>query len=472
MRRNAPLKYIWYGDDFTGASDTLATFASAGLRALLCLGVPDADRLAALGELDALGIAGAARTMSPKAMISELEPIGRFAAAAGVPLLHYKCCSTFDSSPTTGSLGAAMRILRRHVRNRFTPVIGGQPNLERYCAFGNLFAAAGQGGDVARLDRHPTMSRHPSTPMGEADLRLHLGAQGVANMDLVDWRALICASKDELDALIEASLADESDAVLFDVLEDSHLARIGELIWRRATQETLLAFGASSVAQAIISYWRQIGWAPEAPQEATVLPADGPVFALVGSRSPVTARQAAVALGSVDGFYCGVGLNVSRQNGRLLDIEEQASTCARLLNQGHSVLAYLGPVAEGGPPPIEVAQACGQLLKGVLARAPKVRRVGVAGGDTSSLAVEALGIWGLGFVGPLAPGVSLTRAHADDPRLDGLELMLKGGQMGPNNVFERLLRGTANAAQEPDSTLTPPNDVTRPSLSNTICVAS
>jgi uncharacterized protein YgbK (DUF1537 family) len=472
MTGNAALKYIWYGDDFTGASDTLATFASAGLRALLCLGLPDADRLAAVGELDAIGIAGAARTMPPEAMIAELEPVGQYAATAGVPLLHYKCCSTFDSSPTTGSLGAAMRILKRHVRNRFTPVIGGQPNLERYCAFGNLFAAAGQGGDVARLDRHPTMSRHPSTPMGEADLRRHLGAQGVANTDLVDWRALTRASKDELDALIDGSVAGDRDAVLFDALDDLHLARIGELIWRRATRESLLALGASSVAQAIISYWRQIGWAPEAPQEAPVLPVDGPVFALVGSRSPVTARQAAVALGSVDGFYCGVGLNVSRQNGRLLDIEEQASTCARLLNQGHSVLAYLQPVAGGGPPPIEVARACGQLLKGVLARAPNVRRIGIAGGDTSSMAVESLGIWALGFVGTLAPGVSLTRAHADDPRLHGLELMLKGGQMGPNDIFERLLCGTANAAQEPDSTLTPPKDVTRPSLSNTIWVAS
>jgi 3-oxoisoapionate kinase len=472
MTKNAPLKYIWYGDDFTGASDTLGTFASAGLRALLCLGVPAADRLAALGDMDAVGIAGAARTMSPRAMPAELEPVGRYAAARGVPLLHYKCCSTFDSSPTTGSLGAAMRILKRHVSNRFMPVIGGQPNLERYCAFGNLFAAAGQGGDIVRLDRHPTMSRHPSTPMEEADLRLHLGAQGVANIDLVDWRALTRASKDELDALIDASIADDGDAVLFDVLDDSHLARIGELLWSRARQEPLLAVGASSVAQATISYWRQIGWAPEAPQQAGVQAAEGPVFALIGSRSPVTARQATVALGSVDGFYCGVGLNVSRRNGHLADFDEQAATCARLLNQGHSVLAYLGPVAEGGPAPIDVARSCGQFLKQVLTRAPKVRRVGIAGGDTSSMAVEALGVWGLGFVGTLARGVSLARAYADDPRLDGIELMLKGGQMGPNDIFELLLCGTADAAQAPDRTLTPPNEVTRPSLSSTICVAS
>jgi uncharacterized protein YgbK (DUF1537 family) len=89
-----------------------------------------------------------------------------------------------------------------------------------------------------------------------------------------------------------------------------------------------------------------------------------------------------------------------------------------------------------------VAQACGKLLRRVLELAPVVRRVGIAGGDTSSISVEALGLWALGFIGLLGPGVGVTRVHADDQRLDGLELMLKGGQMGPADVFARLLRGT------------------------------
>ena len=84
MTDAASLKYIWYGDDFTGASDTLATFASSGLRALLCLGVPRPERMKALRSLDALGIAGAARTMSPEQMIGELEPVGHYASAARV----------------------------------------------------------------------------------------------------------------------------------------------------------------------------------------------------------------------------------------------------------------------------------------------------------------------------------------------------------------------------------------------------
>jgi uncharacterized protein YgbK (DUF1537 family) len=434
MTAAASLKYIWYGDDFTGASDTLATFASSGLRALLCLGVPGPERLKALQSLDALGIAGAARTMSPEQMIDELEPVGRFVSAARVPLLHYKCCSTFDSSPTVGSLGAAMRILKQHVPGRFTPVIGGQPSLDRYCAFGNLFAGAGAGGEVFRLDRHPTMSVHPATGMNEADLRLHLRAQGVENVGLVDWWKLSAASDNELNALIDG----EGEAVLFDALDEAHLARIGDLIWHRAASEALLAIGASSVAQATVSHWRRLGWAPECGPKTPVKPAVGPVFVLVGSQSPVSAKQTAAALRNTS-LYEPIRLDPPSDGS--LDFDAQAATCARLLGAGRSVLAYLGPVVSGGPSRLEVAQACGKLLRQVLERAPVVRRVGIAGGDTSSISVEALGIWALGFIGLLGPGVSLTRVHADDQRLDGLELMLKGGQMGPVDVFARLLRG-------------------------------
>ena len=88
--------------------------------------------------------------------------------------------------------------------------------------------------------------------------------------------------------------------------------------------------------------------------------------------------------------------------------------------------------------PRALAEAGGRLLAAVLARAP-LARVGVAGGDTSSHAVLGLDAWGLSFMRRLAPGVSLCRLHSDQPELDGLELMLKGGQMGGDDLFERLL---------------------------------
>ena len=71
----------------------------------------------------------------------------------------------------------------------------------------------------------------------------------------------------------------------------------------------------------------------------------------------------------------------------------------------------------------------------------RFKEVGVAGGDTSSLALRALGAWGLSWQGQLAPGVALTRLHADNHALQGLEILLKGGQMGPPDIFTRLLLG-------------------------------
>jgi uncharacterized protein YgbK (DUF1537 family) len=443
------LKHLWYGDDFTGASDTLATFASAGLRALLFLGVPSAQQLQAAGPLDVLGIAGAARAMDPATMTEELEPVGRFAARLKVPVLHYKCCSTFDSSPDVGSLGAALRVLRPHVRNSFIPVVGGQPSLGRYCTFGNLFAAAGAGGEVYRIDRHPTMSRHPVTPMHEADLRRHLAAQGMADIGLIDFRLLDSADASALDNAVNVQAGagtGDIDAVLFDVTRHAHLTSIGRAIWNCATRAPLLALGASSVAEALILHWRATGDLPAAVPTPSIAPAKGPVFLLAGSQSPVTAGQVADALapGEATGpAYRGLTIDVAEIVQSPSALDAAAQNCAYLLNDGHSVLAQTGAVRDDGPPKLDVARACGRLLAQVLERAPAIGRVGVAGGDTSSMAVDALGIWALGYVGTLSPGVTLARAHAEAPRMNGLELMLKGGQMGSLDLFRRLLTGTA-----------------------------
>ncbi|WP_275944841.1 nucleotide-binding domain containing protein, partial [Achromobacter denitrificans] len=68
-------------------------------------------------------------------------------------------------------------------------------------------------------------------------------------------------------------------------------------------------------------------------------------------------------------------------------------------------------------------------------------RVGIAGGDTSSQATLALGLWGLAFRCVLAPGVTVSVARSDDPLIDGMELMLKGGQMGGDFLFDDLALG-------------------------------
>lgn len=429
----------WYGDDFTGATDTLAVLAQAGLRALLFMDVPSAGQLAAAGPLDAVGLAGAARAMVPEALRAELSAVGAFFERLAPPVLHYKVCSTFDSSAQVGSIGCAVQTLRAFVPNPWIPIVGGQPSLGRYCAFSNLFAAACTGGVVHRIDRHPTMRQHPVTPMGEADLRRHLAAQGLTELAALHYPAY-AQGEAALDAAVASALA---GPMLLDVAAPEHLAPVGRLLWQQAQRARLLAVGSSAVAQALVAHWQASGCLAVGVHTAlpTATAAPGPVFALAGSLSPLTARQVAAAHSyqriTVPGH---VMLEEGLAQAPLNDV-------ARLLDAGQHVLVCTAPLpgeAADIACTASIAQASARFVSRVLARQAgagrPLRRVGIAGGDTSSHAVKALSLWGLSCAGTLCPGVTLSRAHSHDPAFDGLELMLKGGQMGAEDLFEQLLR--------------------------------
>ncbi|MGJ7608830.1 four-carbon acid sugar kinase family protein [Variovorax sp. LT1R20] len=433
---------VYYGDDFTGATDTLGTAARAGLRTLLFLETPDAARIERAGPLDVLGIAGAARAMTPEAMRAELAPVAALFRSLGARVLHYKTCSTFDSAPHIGSIGAAVRALRGAVEQPWTAIVGGQPNLGRHCLFGNLFAAAGAGGEVFRIDRHPTMSRHPVTPMHEADLRLHLAGQGLADVHSIPF-TIASKGAGALGEVLQRTLLPPSpakppEAVLFDVADAAQLAAIGEVLWAQALRDTLLAVGPSSVIDALASALGSRADAQTTP--LVVTPATGPVLVLAGSLSPVTARQVAAA-SSFDIVWLDAP-KLARQDASTL--ERHALDIAQALARGRNVLACTRPPEQASPSPDVDAQALaragGELLVRVLAQTP-LRRVGVAGGDTSSHGVQALDAWGLSYVADMGAGASLCRVHSNDARLDGMEIMLKGGQMGTNDVFERLVHG-------------------------------
>lgn len=426
---------LWYGDDFTGATDTLGTAARAGLRALLYLRLPTEAQLAAAGPLDCVGVAGATRSMRPDAMRAQLASVVPLFKRLGARILHYKTCSTFDSAPQVGSIGVAVNTLREGLPASRVAIVGGQPDLGRYCLFGNLFARAGSDGEVYRIDRHPTMSRHPVTPMGEADLRQHLALQGLPRLGLVPFTALRVHPA-ELQTQWQAFEADAPDGVLFDSANNADLARIGDLLWDEASRAPVLVAGASSVVQAIAPH---IAAGPSAKADAGIAPARGPVFVLAGSLSPVTAEQVRHAT-SFETLWLDPQALID-QPGYLA---EAVGRIARSLREERHVLACT--VAPGRPASHAVdahalAVAGGVLLAKVLRSVP-LARVGVAGGDTSSHAVQALDAWGLSYLSTVAPGVALCRLRSDDPALDGTQIALKGGQMGTKDLFERLVAGT------------------------------
>lgn len=422
--------YGWYGDDFTGATDTLATLARRGFRAFLFLRVPDPQNMAQVGDLEAVGIAGAARAMEPGEMRAELAPVGTFFRDLGVRILHYKCCSTFDSASVRGNIAVAAAILREFVVHETVAIIGGQPSLGRYCAFSNLFASYDTDGGVFRLDRHPTMSRHPATPMTEADLRQHLAVLGMQDVGAIHWPLL--AGDQEAVTAEWQRLSKTASAVLLDALDAQHVDAIGRLLRTESQRQSLLAVGPSSVAQAFFEEGRPMLNPPPTP-------VDGPVLAFVGSLSPTTRVQMAAAR-SYTQLAVDPGSVLSSSDARERIIEKTAAALA----QGDHVMLSTTPEAGGAlhPAAADLATASASLVDEVLRRHP-VRRLAIAGGDTSSRIVGHLGYWGLGYHSQISNGVAVSLARSDDSSRDRMLVMLKGGQMGHEQLFESFLDNKA-----------------------------
>jgi 3-oxoisoapionate kinase len=430
----------YYGDDFTGSTDALEAMTLAGVPTVLFFEPPDAKALARFAGARAVGLAGHARGRSPLWMHAQLAPALAALARLGAPVLQYKVCSTFDSSPAIGSIGCAIDIGVPLMRGDWSPAIVGVPRLGRYQAFGHLFAVAQ--GEGFRLDRHPTMSRHPVTPMAESDLRVHLGAQTPRRRALVDFTQLKRGSGDE--ALQRARAGAEVPVVFIDVLDDETLREAGRLVWERRGAGVFSA-SSSGLQYALAAHWQAIGLV-EPPQP---LPAAGPVdrIAVVsGSCSPGTAAQ--IAWAAEHGFALD-RLNVPRV---LVDgpaeIARAIDGAAAALARGASPLVYTaaGPddpavrdfdahAAAAGLSRTEAAlcmgQALARVMSGLLERVPALRRVAVAGGDSSGEVAAALGVQALTVSARLAPGAPLCRAWSAHAARDGLELVLKGGQIGP-----------------------------------------
>jgi uncharacterized protein YgbK (DUF1537 family) len=219
------LHLAYFADDFTGATDALETLAQSGRRTRLFLDPPTPAQCAGL---EAVGVAGLTRSLAPDAMEAVLRPAFAALRTLNPRHVYYKVCSTFDSSPTVGSIGRAIEVGRAVFGGGVTPVVVAAPALGRYCAFGNLFARYGIGSDgpIYRLDRHPATSKHVVTPMTEADLRLHLAAQTTLRIGLVSLPS-IEGDPERVHQAVLAQAGGGAEIVFIDALTNTHLDLIG-----------------------------------------------------------------------------------------------------------------------------------------------------------------------------------------------------------------------------------------------------
>ena len=454
MGAPSDLLLSYYGDDFTGTTDVMEALTRAGLRTVMFIEPPTVQQLRKYEGLRAVGLAGASRTMSPAQMDVELTASFKKLAALGTPIVHYKMCSTFDSSPQVGSIGHAIDIGMEIFGSKVTALLVGAPILGRYCAFGNLFARSGLDTEPCRLDRHPTMRHHPTTPMDESDLGIHLGKQTAKKIGLFDVLSLALPPQ-EADARFKSLLEAGDEVILFDVLYDEHLPKIGRLIWNQMTKgRKLFVVGSSGVEYALTAHMKSQGLLPS-PRRLGADSVDR-LAVVSGSCSPVTDRQIAWLL---ERGAREIPLKTDRlvdPQHREAEIEASVQQAVGVLKDGHSVVlpSCRGPQdprlattvrrleAMGQDAKLRSAEIIGRALGDILLRVldrSKLRRAAVTGGDTSGFVAKTMGVEALEMLAPLAPGAPLCTAHAPGSPIHGLEIVFKGGQNGKTDFFGTLM---------------------------------
>ncbi len=439
----------FYGDDFTGSTDALAQFTRFGLRGILLLRAVTSDGLdPPLEGFDVVGVAGVSRALPTDDMETEVRPA--LAALAGLDpmVVQYKVCSTFDSSPAVGSIGRMLDLGIEMFGAAPVPVLAAQPGFGRYTVFGNHFAD--HRGTVYRLDQHPIMSAHPSTPMNEGDLRRILAEQtrlDVGLLSILDLDSLTGGTA-PLSATSVLSVNAGASAVVVDALTNDDLVRAASHILATSTGHTpRFVVGSGGLSYGLA---RNLG----ARQERVLAPppAMSQVIAVSGSCSSQTRRQIdyAVAHGwfpvPVDPTH------FSKPTERRGAMEEATQQVMNALGRGlsvavHSTTGQEKPeqVTRGSDiPPLELVRHIGDfygdLLSWVLTETD-VNRAIIAGGDTSGFTVRRLNAYGLEVEGILAEAASLCRLISDNPGIDGVQVVLKGGQVGADDFFE-LVRGS------------------------------
>ena len=442
----------YYGDDFTGSTDALEFLSRAGIRTVLFIEPPTKDQLQRYEGLQAIGVAGMTRSMVPEKMEETLRPAFEALRDLAPRHVHYKVCSTFDSSPKVGSIGKAIDVGFEVFNSDYVPLLVAAPVLGRHCAFGNLFAKMGIGsnGEIFRLDRHPSMSKHPVTPADESDLRLHLSKQTDKKTGLIDILQ-IEQSFEENKESIKSLVKEGNQVILFDAMYQNQMQAIGKLIDdAAATDKTVFSVGSSGVEVALGAHWKAEGKV-NSTSEWNPIDDKGAILVISGSCSPVSSAQIKYAL--QNGFK-EIAIDTEKLAKEGFSEEDAAiyiKQASDYLNSSFDVLVHTSL----GNEDIRVSRteeifrqkgiaqtdtsllygtALGKIAKGA-AEQSGLKRIIIAGGDTSSYAARAMGIEAVEMIAPLSPGAPLCKAYAPGSGIDQLEVNFKGGQVGKEDYY-------------------------------------
>ncbi|SDN00956.1 Uncharacterized conserved protein YgbK, DUF1537 family [Methylobacterium phyllostachyos] len=411
-------------DDYTGASDLANTLTKAGLRTIQTIGIPADDR--ALPEADAVVVALKSRSIPSDQAVARSREAEAWLRARGAAHVMFKVCSTFDSTDA-GNIGPVMDALRTEAGEAIALVTPAFPETGRSVYQGNLFVGS------VPLNESP-LKDHPLNPMRDANLVRVLARQSASPVGLIDT-ATVAKGAEAVAARLDVLAAEGKGAAIADAIFDSDLEVLGRAIIGRKFSVGASGLGLG-LARALAADGRGT---KDAAGAAVGEPVGGTSACLAGSCSQATLQQVAAAEAimpvlRLDPARLLAGANVVAE--ALAFAEERLAAGPVLIATSASPEAVRALQAQHGVDAaghaIEAALAA--IAEGLVARG--VRRLVVAGGETSGAVVDRLGLTAF-LLGPeIAAGVPVLRtAGRPEPML----LALKSGNFGGADFFGRAL---------------------------------
>ena len=409
-------------DDYTGASDLANTLTRCGLRTVQTIGIPADDLV--LPDVDAVVVSLKSRSIAADEAVAKSRAADAWLRGRHAAHVLFKICSTFDSTDV-GNIGPVMDALMAASGDAIVLVTPAFPETGRTVYMGQLFV--GQ----LPLNESP-LKDHPLNPMHDANLVRVLARQSKLKISLAD-RSVIATGPDALRRHLATLNGKGIAAVIADAITASDLETIGLV-----ALEHRVSVGASGIglglARALISSGRVASHSANTSNASV----GGAAACLAGSCSQATLQQIANAEKAMPVLRLDPAALVTgkSETQRALDWASQHLANGPVLiassakpDQVFAVQAKHGREAAGHA----IEQAMADIAEGLVARG--VKRLVVAGGETSGAVVDRLKLPGF-LVGPeIAPGVPVLRAVGGGDML----LALKSGNFGGPEFFSDAL---------------------------------
>ena len=412
-------------DDYTGASDLANTLTRCGLRTVQTIGVPAADL--ALPEVDAVVVSLKSRSIEAGLAVSRSRAAEQWLRKRGARHVLFKICSTFDSTDA-GNIGPVMDALRADAGDAIALVTPAFPETGRTVYQGNLFVGA------VPLNESP-LKDHPLNPMHDSNLVRVLARQSRTRIGLVDL-ADIARGPEAVRARLAQLSSKGFGAVIADAVFERDLETIGQV-----ALDHRMSVGASGIglglARALVASGDVSSHATNPISDA---PVGGPTACLAGSCSQATLQQIARAEQAMPVLHLDPDQVVAGRG----ESRRALAWARERLQEGPILIASSSTPEEVAALQLRhgrdaaghaIEQAMADIAEGLVQSG--VRRLVVAGGETSGAVVDRLAIPGFLVGAEIAAGVPVLRAVGATQ--GDMLLALKSGNFGGPEFFSDAL---------------------------------